>query len=203
MACGAFKLAVVCKPGLSLVAVSSAGDSLAHLRQQLEFLYGQIVFLLTNKVRGSCCLCGFVVATLCGPCSQPVLTLLTTPSFDLRGLLGGTTGMLDGVLRAAQRSLSVCFCAVPVLPLAQPSRNRAIAAMKCLAVPDVLYVCPRGVGCGLFSQGCCRLVFVRCRYAVLLAGDEIVGCVQPKSREFNLLSFGSYQHVHVGVAIPL
>lgn len=38
------------KPGLTLVAVCRNGESQAQLKQQLEFLHGQMLFLLTNKV---------------------------------------------------------------------------------------------------------------------------------------------------------
>ncbi len=37
------------KPGLTLVAVCRTGDHVNHLRAMLEFLHGQVLFLLTNK----------------------------------------------------------------------------------------------------------------------------------------------------------
>ena len=74
-----------------------------------------------------------------GACPQPINILVQSPSYDLRSLLGGTSNMLDGVIRTASRSLTMLLTAMPILPLASSSRARAASVMRSLSVSDMMY----------------------------------------------------------------
>ena len=49
--CGDVTMVFLTCSELTLVSVSRTGEDVSVLRRQLEFMYGQIVFILTQKVR--------------------------------------------------------------------------------------------------------------------------------------------------------
>jgi hypothetical protein len=102
---------------LTLVCVSRTGESVRVLKQHLEFLFGQIVFILTEKV---------------------IDTLQTAASFDLRSLLGGTMPSLRGILHMASHGCSVTMEAVPMLPMPPVDRARVLSAITSYAARDIL-----------------------------------------------------------------
>lgn len=71
------------KPPVYLLAISQAETSVAYLRLQLDQLYNQILFVLTQK--------GLSI-------------LETKPSYDLRELLGGTDGTMEALIQSSYLS---------------------------------------------------------------------------------------------------
>ncbi|KAJ3021156.1 hypothetical protein HKX48_009075 [Thoreauomyces humboldtii] len=99
---GVHKFVFSMKGPLYLVAVSSTGESEVQLRQQLDYLYGQVLFILTS--------------------AQLKRIFDQRSNYDLRSLLAGTEMFLDQLARSFQRSPGFFLEAVQCLRL--PSRLR-------------------------------------------------------------------------------
>ena len=140
---------------VTLVCVSRTGESVAVLKQHLEFLFGQIVFILTKKVW---CVwartfvmghgCRLRTGTLTSPSPSPLQvidSLQSAASFDLRSLLGGTMPSLRGILHMASNGPSVAMEAVPMLPMPPVDRARVLSTITSCGAKDILCVlvcCP-------------------------------------------------------------
>lgn len=109
--------AVFCMRGsLYLVAVSTCGDTVPYLRQQLDHMHAQIISILTSKVEQM---------------------FLRNASFDLRNLLGGTDRVRRHPPATVRRAALVCHLRRPRSPLAScPSpqgRERLCPRRRCCA----------------------------------------------------------------------
>ena len=86
---------------LYLVAVSTCGDTVEYLWEQLHYLHAQIISILTSKVEQ---------------------IFARNASFDLRGLLGGTDRVIRSMIRYANSEPSLLFNAVPCLRVPAAAR---------------------------------------------------------------------------------
>mmetsp|Transcript_20961 Transcript_20961/g.35363 ORF Transcript_20961/g.35363 Transcript_20961/m.35363 type:complete len:321 (-) Transcript_20961:3719-4681(-) len=128
---GSRKIVYFSKSSLYFVAVSSTGEPEAILRQQLEFIYYQIIFVLTAKVHEM---------------------LKSNPSKDLRELLGSDTKRL--MHAACQSDITpptIVFNSVRAFALDSAARARLLdllsqclsqsnAALGCIICDDSLLV---------------------------------------------------------------
>ena len=89
---------------LYLFAASRTGETVAHLRCQLKYLYAQMTFVLTTRTFD---------------------TLRKNPSFDIRSLLRGTRGSLLEIIDTADKTPNLFLEAVSTLPLPAPIRAKA------------------------------------------------------------------------------
>ncbi|KNC97432.1 uncharacterized protein SPPG_07355 [Spizellomyces punctatus DAOM BR117] len=101
---GSHKFVFSMKGPLYLVAVSSTGESELQLRQQLECLYAQILFVLTGAA----------------------LTRIfeTRGNYDLRNLLSGTEMFLDHLSGAFQSGSGYFLGAIPCLRMSSRLRQK-------------------------------------------------------------------------------
>lgn len=91
------------KGPLLFVAVSKTEEPESELFLQLEFLYKQIIMLLTEKV---------------------IEILRSRSSFDLRNLLGGTNNVLYSLIHVMSRGLSFSLKSVRCLNLPRQIRTQ-------------------------------------------------------------------------------
>ncbi|KAI9014853.1 vacuolar fusion protein MON1 [Gaertneriomyces semiglobifer] len=99
---GGHKFVFLLKGAIYLLAVSSTGESELQLRQQLEYLYSQIVFMITA--------------------AQLTRIFETRVNYDIRNLLGGTESFIDHLCGAFQRIPGYFLDAIACLRM--PSRLR-------------------------------------------------------------------------------
>eukprot|EP00505_MAST-04D_sp_SCG-Rhode-Island_P001106 Stramenopile-MAST_4_protein_1106 len=89
---------------LFLFCASRTGETVAHLRSQLKYLYAQMTFVLTTRTFD---------------------TLRRNPSFDIRSLLQGTRGSLLEMINTAERTPNLFLESISTLPLSAPVRAKA------------------------------------------------------------------------------
>ena len=91
IACGKHLVVFLMRGPLYLVAVSTCGDTVQYLWQQLDYLHAQIISILTSKIEQ---------------------TFQRNASFDLRGLLGGTDRVIRSLIKyaGAEPSLLLQAC---------------------------------------------------------------------------------------------
>lgn len=91
--CGQHRVVFLMRGPLYLVAVSTCGDTVPYLWQQLDYLHAQVISILTSKIEQ---------------------TFQRNASFDLRGLLGGTDRVIRSLIHYAGAEpsllLQVCCC---------------------------------------------------------------------------------------------
>ncbi|KAI8918584.1 vacuolar fusion protein MON1 [Powellomyces hirtus] len=114
---GSHKFVFTMKGPLYLVAVSSTGESEAQLRQQLGYLYSQILFILTS--------------------TQLTRIFETRVNYDLRNLLAGTEMFLDQLARSFQQSPGFFLGAFQCLRMSSRLRQK-ISSTLSMANPQGL-----------------------------------------------------------------
>mmetsp|Transcript_11067 Transcript_11067/g.25619 ORF Transcript_11067/g.25619 Transcript_11067/m.25619 type:complete len:431 (-) Transcript_11067:484-1776(-) len=115
---GAHTAVFLIRGPLYLVAVSRAGDTVAHLLQQLVFMHAQIISLLTSKIEE---------------------VFVRNASYDLRSLLGGTDRVIRGAIRAGSYDPALLLQAVPCLWLPWIYRVELGKLLTALRPPEVLH----------------------------------------------------------------
>ncbi|KAJ3173014.1 Vacuolar fusion protein MON1 A [Geranomyces variabilis] len=98
------------KGPLYLVAVSSTGESVAQLRQQLSYLHSQILFILTS--------------------TQLTRIFDTRVNYDLRNLLSGTEMFLDQLARSFQSTPGFFLGSVQCLRMPARIRQKVAQALS-------------------------------------------------------------------------
>ncbi|KAI8586670.1 vacuolar fusion protein MON1-like protein A-like protein [Geranomyces variabilis] len=98
------------KGPLYLVAVSSTGESVAQLRQQLSYLHSQILFILTS--------------------TQLTRIFDTRVNYDLRNLLSGTEMFLDQLARSFQSTPGFFLGSVQCLRMPARVRQKVAQALS-------------------------------------------------------------------------
>ena len=98
---GQHRIVFLMRGPLYLVAVSTCGDTVEYLWEQLHYLHAQIISILTSKVEQ---------------------IFARNASFDLRGLLGGTDRVIRSMIRYANSEPSLLFNAVPCLRVPAAAR---------------------------------------------------------------------------------
>ncbi|TPX36200.1 hypothetical protein SmJEL517_g01497 [Synchytrium microbalum] len=114
---GAHKFVFASRGPLYLVAVSSTGESENQLREQIQYLYNQILFILTS-------------AQLTRIFEQRV-------NYDLRNLLAGTENLLDELSNSFQKTASHYLSAINPLRMSHRLRTR-IGAIMTDSIPKTL-----------------------------------------------------------------
>jgi small GTP-binding protein len=100
---GDHKTVFLVKGPLYFIAVSCTSEPESELVTQLELLYSQILFILTEKV---------------------VTLLKKKSSLDLRGLLGGTDNVLHSLIYQMSRGLSLTLSSTRTLTVPKQLRNQ-------------------------------------------------------------------------------
>ena len=117
--CGPCRVVFWVNESLILVAISNRGDSAKTLRREMEYMYNQIVMVLTG---------GF----------QKLIA--RSPKYDLRGLMGGMDKALD-TLAFSMRSLPHYLVnAVPCLPLSASNRAEVGKSLLLAKDTDAMFV---------------------------------------------------------------
>ncbi|TPX50273.1 hypothetical protein SeLEV6574_g01012 [Synchytrium endobioticum] len=101
---GSHKFVFASRGPLYLVAISATGESENQLREQLQYLYNQILFILT-------------AAQLTRIFEQRV-------NYDLRNLLAGTENLLDELCNSFSKTASHYLSAINPLRMSHRLRNR-------------------------------------------------------------------------------
>jgi hypothetical protein len=100
---GDHRIVFLIKGPLHFVAVSKTEEPESELFLQLEYLYQQIIMLLTEKI---------------------IDILKSRSSFDLRNLLGGTHNVLHSLIHVMSRGLSFSLKSIRCLNLPKPIRTQ-------------------------------------------------------------------------------
>ena len=106
---GQYRVVFLSKSPVYLVAVSRTGETVAHLRRQLKYLYHQMLFVVTAR--------GFAV-------------LKKNASYDMRGVLQGIRQPLLSLIHTANSTSSLLLEAVPTLPLPPAVRTATQAILR-------------------------------------------------------------------------
>jgi uncharacterized membrane protein YgcG len=115
---GAYRIVFLCRSPVQLVAVSRTGETVAHLRRQLKYLYNQMLFVVTAR--------GFAV-------------LKKNASYDMRGVLQGIRQPLLSLIHTANSTSSLLLEAVPTLPLPPSVRTATQAILRAEQCPELAY----------------------------------------------------------------
>jgi vacuolar fusion protein MON1 len=94
---------------LYLFMAAKTGETVAHLRRQLKYLYAQITFFLTTR---------------------PFNAMRKNPSYDIRPLLQGTKQSLLELVHTADRTPNLLLEAISILPLKASVRSSAQKIIK-------------------------------------------------------------------------
>lgn len=94
---------------LYLFIAAKTGETVAHLRRQLKYLYAQITFFLTTR---------------------PFNAMAKNPSYDIRPLLQGTKQSLLELVHTADRTPNLLLEAISILPLKASVRSIAQKIIK-------------------------------------------------------------------------
>ncbi|KAJ5067507.1 sand protein-related [Anaeramoeba ignava] len=97
------KIVFVIKGPIYLVCVSKTGEPVSQLTKQLNFLYGQIISILTNRA---------------------IEILKKKPHYDLRILLAGTEKFLDSVIYEMNNNFTFIVNGVPCLKIDPQIRKK-------------------------------------------------------------------------------
>eukprot|EP01080_Neovahlkampfia_damariscottae_P011047 gene11047-3755_t len=111
---GEHKIIFVVKGPVYFVCVSCTNETENELKNQLELLYTQIIFILTERI---------------------IDHLKKKSSFDLRNLLGGTDNVLHSLIHAMSCDMSFTFNSFKTLKLTKQIRN-SIGDILIKNVPD-------------------------------------------------------------------
>ena len=115
---GNVNIVFVLRNALYLVAVSSTGETVEHLWRQLGLLHSQIISILTAKVDQ---------------------IFQKNPSFDARGLLGGTDRVTRALLHSAGSDPAMLLQAAPCLRMAPPVRAELGRLLSACRPPELLF----------------------------------------------------------------
>lgn len=115
---GTHRFVFLLRGPIYLVAISSTPEPVAYLSRQLQFLYDQILFVLTSGINK---------------------VFKTKPEFDLRGLLGGTEGQFSSLIHNANVDPGFLLGSVRCLPLDPQLRADVTAVLHGVHTADLLY----------------------------------------------------------------
>ena len=115
---GRYRIVFLSRSPVHLVTVSRTGETVAHLRRQLKYLYNQMLFVVTAR--------GFAV-------------LKKNASYDMRGVLQGIRQPLLSLIHTANSTSSLLLEAVPTLPLPPSVRTATQAILRAEKCPELAY----------------------------------------------------------------
>mmetsp|Transcript_36678 Transcript_36678/g.57594 ORF Transcript_36678/g.57594 Transcript_36678/m.57594 type:complete len:384 (-) Transcript_36678:1034-2185(-) len=115
---GRMKVVFLQKGPWFFVSLSHTSEPTLLLHQQLEFLYNQILFLLTAGVQN---------------------VYKNKPSYDLRNLLSGTEKMFDNLISYLDHQPSAFSCSLPSLPIDRSCRSSICKFMVDQRPTDVIF----------------------------------------------------------------
>ena len=115
---GRYRLVFLARSPIYLFAVSRTGETVAHLRRQLKYLYAQMIFVVTAR--------GFNV-------------LKKNASYDMRGVLQGIRQPLLSLIHTANSTSSLLLEAVPTIPLLPSVRAAAQSILRSEKCPELAY----------------------------------------------------------------
>jgi hypothetical protein len=153
---GRHHVVFVLRGPLYFVAASSSGETVEHLWRQLVCLHGQILSILTAKVKQM---------------------FQRNAAFDARGLLGGTDRVIRSLLHSASAEPSMLLQAVPCLRVPAATRaelNKLIAAVR-----------PADLLCGLLLAHNHLVTLMRTRTKASLHPDDLVLVMSTVSSSFS------------------
>ncbi|RIB26041.1 trafficking protein Mon1-domain-containing protein [Gigaspora rosea] len=116
---GQHKLVFLLKGPLYLVAVSRTNESEMQLRDQLSYLYNQIVSVLTT--------------------TQLTKIFEQRVNFDLRRLLGGTEPFLDNLASTMSDEPGFMFSSIQCVRMSKDLRDKVGSIMQSIKPKDLLY----------------------------------------------------------------
>ncbi|KAK3812041.1 MAG: MON1-like protein A-like protein [Benniella sp.] len=116
---GQHRFVFLLKTPLYLVCVSRSGESEAQLREQLEYLYAQIISVLTH--------------------SQMTRIFEQRNNFDLRGLIGGTEIFLDSLGKLMNTYPGFMLGAIQCLTMPRDLRDKVGAVLGRAKCKPLLY----------------------------------------------------------------
>jgi hypothetical protein len=115
---GRYRVVFLPRSPVYLLVVSRTGETVAHLRRQLKYLYHQMLFVVTAR--------GFAV-------------LKKNASYDMRGVLQGIRQPLLSLIHTANSTSSLLLEAVPTLPLPPTVRTATQAIIRAEKCPELAY----------------------------------------------------------------
>ena len=115
---GRYRVVFLPRSPVYLLVVSRTGETVAHLRRQLKYLYNQMLFVVTAR--------GFAV-------------LKKNASYDMRGVLQGIRQPLLSLIHTANSTSSLLLEAVPTLPLPPSVRTATQAILRAEKCPELAY----------------------------------------------------------------
>lgn len=115
---GRYRLVFLSRSPVYLFAVSRTGESVAHLRQQLQHLFAQMLFVVTTR--------GFAI-------------LKKNASYDMRGVLKGIRQPLLSLIHTANSTSSLLLEAVPTIPLLPGVRAAANSILRAEKCPELAF----------------------------------------------------------------
>ena len=117
IAAGDTTIVFLLRAPLYLFMAAKTGETVAHLRRQLKYLYSQITFLTT----------------------RPFEAMRKNPSFDIRPLLQGTKQSLLELVHTADRTPNLLLEAISILPLKASVRSTAQKIIKSEKMDELNY----------------------------------------------------------------
>ena len=118
IAAGDTTIVFLLRAPLYLFMAAKTGETVAHLRRQLKYLYSQITFFLTTR---------------------PFEAMRKNPSFDIRPLLQGTKQSLLELVHTADRTPNLLLEAISILPLKASVRSTAQKIIKSEKMDELNY----------------------------------------------------------------
>eukprot|EP00933_Yihiella_yeosuensis_P045368 TRINITY_DN4073_c0_g2_i6.p1 TRINITY_DN4073_c0_g2~~TRINITY_DN4073_c0_g2_i6.p1 ORF type:complete len:410 (+),score=63.57 TRINITY_DN4073_c0_g2_i6:417-1646(+) len=144
MLAGEHVFAFLEKGPLWLLCISRNGDTYPDMVRLLERVHMQILTILTGGIER---------------------TLISRPTYDMRGLLGGTENVVNNMIRWCTQDMFAQFEGFEPLPMAPAARSIAVEALKLARLPNVLF-------------------------GFIMAGQRILAAVSNRQFKMNALDLG-------------